>query len=143
VITKERFEFHDPKHRLSCFKKNAECRALFPKVPHRETIFDDKSTGDPVTFHRLVEGEEVQTKPWLIYPKRPMGCEYSNQHSYAVSEVLNCNSNIQIGDPTHVFYSTLYTSKSTQDDDANRQKRIAMAIVRRLIRQERMMLSGE
>jgi len=143
VITKERFEFHDPKHRLSCFKKNAECRALFPKMPHSETILDDQSTGDPVTFHRLVEGEEVQTEPWLIYPKRPMGCEYINQHSYAVSEVLNCNSNIQIGDPTHVFYSTLYTSKSTQDDDANRQKRIAMAIVRRLIRQERMILSGK
>ena len=72
-----------------------------------------------------------------------MGSEYINQHSYAVSEVLNCNSNIQIGDPTHVFYSTLYTSKSTQEDDSNRQKRIAMAIVKRLLRQERMILSGE
>ena len=72
-----------------------------------------------------------------------MGSEYINQHSYVVSEVLNCNSNIQIGDPTHVFYSTLYTSKSTQEDDSNRQKRIAMAIVRRLLRQERMVLSGE
>jgi hypothetical protein len=85
----------------------------------------------------------VQTKPWLIYPKQPLGCEYINQDSYAVSEVLNCNSNIQIRDPTHVFYSTLYTSKSIQDDSANRQKRIAMAIIRRLICQERMILSGE
>ena len=72
-----------------------------------------------------------------------MGCEYINQHSFAVSEVLNCNSNIQIGDPTHVFYSTLYTSKSTQEDDANRQKRIAVAIIRRLVRQERLFLSGQ
>jgi hypothetical protein len=143
VIIKERFEFHDQHHRLSCFKKNAEYRALFPKLPHNETVLDDQSTGNPVTFHRLVEGEEVQTKPWLIYPKQPLGCEYINQHSYAVSEVLNCNSNIQIGDLTHVFYSTLYTSKSTQDDDANQQKRIAMAIIRRLICQERMILSSE
>jgi hypothetical protein len=74
---------HDPHHRLSCFKKDTECRALFPKLPHNETVLDDQSTGDPVTFHRLVEGEEqVQTKPWLIYPKRTLGCEYINQHSY-------------------------------------------------------------
>jgi hypothetical protein len=103
------------------------------KLPHNETVLDDQSTGNPVTFHCLDEGEEVQTKPWLIYPKQPLGCEYINRHSYAVSEVLNCNLNIQIADPTHVFYSTLYTSKSTQDDKANRQKRIAMAIIRRLI----------
>jgi hypothetical protein len=62
-----------------------------------------------------------------------MGSKYINQHSHAVSEVLNFNSNIQIRDPTHVFYSTLYISKSTQEDDSNRQKRIAMTIVRRLL----------
>ena len=116
VITKHRFEYHDPGHRNSCFKKGCECRALFPKLPHKETVLDDKSSDDVIYLHRLVEGEEVMTRPWLIYPKRPLGCEYINQHSYAVSEVLNCNSNIQIGDPTHVFYSTLYTSKSTQED---------------------------
>ena len=96
-----------------------------------------------MAFEQLVEKDTLLTKPWLLYPKRPMGCEYINQHSHAVSEVLNCNSNIQIGDPSHVFYSTLYTSKSTQDDDSNRQKRIAMAIVRRLIRQEKMILAGQ
>jgi hypothetical protein len=53
-------------------------------MPHNEMIFDNQSTGDPVIFHWLVEGEEVHTKPWLIYPKQPMGCEYINQHSYVV-----------------------------------------------------------
>lgn len=143
MITKQRFEYHDLRHRPSCFKKNSECRFLFSKLPHTETKFDDNTRESAVTLHRLVEGKEINAKPWLVYPKRPMGAEYINQHSHAVSEVLNCNSNIQIGDPTHVFYSTLYSSKSTQEDDSNRQKRIAMAIVRRLLRQERMILTGE
>jgi hypothetical protein len=30
---------------------------------------------------------------------------------------LNCNTNIQIGDASQVFYSTLYTSKSMQEED--------------------------
>lgn len=143
VVTKQRFEYHDANHRPSCFKKDCECRFLFPKLPHTKTVFDDKTKDSAFTLHRLVDGKKVDSKSWLIYPKRPIGSEYINQHSHAVSEVLNCNSNIQIGDPTHVFYSTLYTSKSTQEDDANRQKRVAMAIVRRLLRQERMILSGE
>ena len=116
---------------------------MFPKLPHPKTILDDNTDEDPVKFERLVEGDTLHIKPWLLYPKRPMGCEYINQHSHAVSEVFNCNSNIQIGDPSHVFYSTLYTSKSTQEDDANRQKRIAMAIVRRLIHQEKLILASQ
>ena len=142
AITKSRFEYHDPQHRPACFKKTCECRMLFPKLPHDQTtIVEDNSEG-VTAFTRLVEGDTLFSKPWLLYPKRPMGCEYINQHSHAVSEVFNCNSNIQIGDPSHVFYSTLYTSKSTQDDDSNRQKRIAMSIVRRLIRQEKNAMSG-
>jgi len=138
VITKQRFEYHDSNHRPSCFKKNSECRFLFPKLPHAETVLDDNTNDGIISLHRLVEGDVVYAKPWLLYPKRPIGSEYINQHSHAVSEVLNCNSNIQIGDPTHVFYSTLYSSKSTQEEDSKRQKRIAMAIVRRLLRQEKL-----
>jgi hypothetical protein len=106
-------------------------------------VLDDNTNDGLISLHRLVEKDVVYAKPWLIYPKRPIGSEYINQHSHAVSEVLNCNSNIQIGDPTHVFYSTLYSSKSTQEEDSKRQKRVAMAIVRRLLRQERMIASGQ
>jgi hypothetical protein len=97
VITKQRFEYHDAKHRSSCFKKNSECRFLFPKLPHTETRFDDNTRESAITLHCLVEGKEVDAKPWLIYPKRPMGSKYINQHSHVVSKVLNYNSNIQIG----------------------------------------------
>ena len=62
-----------------------------------------------------------------------MGCQYLNSHNTSISYILNCNNNVQIGDASQVFYSTLYTSKSTQEEDSERTKRIAETIIRRLI----------
>ncbi len=42
------------------------------------------------------------------------------------------NTNIQIGDASQVFYSTLYTSKSTQDKDTKKQIRIGCAVIKRI-----------
>jgi hypothetical protein len=69
IIKQGGFEYHDPKHRPSCSKKNSECRFLFPKLPHTETKVDDNTRESDITLHRLVEGKEINAKPWLIYPK--------------------------------------------------------------------------
>ena len=45
---------------------------------------------------------------------------------------LNFNTNIQIGDASQVFYSTLYTSKSTQDEDSKKQIRIGHSVIKRI-----------
>ena len=63
-----------------------------------------------------------------------MGCQFNNAHNTAISEVLNCNTNLQIGDASQVFYSTLYTSKSTQDEDSEKQLRIGRAVIKRIKR---------
>jgi hypothetical protein len=68
VITKQRFEYHDSNHRPACFKKNSECRFLFPKLPHTKTVLDDNTNDGLISLHRLVEGDVVYAKPWLIYP---------------------------------------------------------------------------
>ncbi len=47
---------------------------------------------------------------------------------------LNCNNNIQIGDASQVFYSTLYTSKSTQEEDSEKQLWIRCAVITRIKR---------
>jgi hypothetical protein len=60
-----------------------------------------------------------------------------------MSEILNCNTNVQIGDPTQVLYSTLYSSKSTQKEDAEKKQRIASSIIRRLLREEQKVMRGE
>jgi len=53
-----------------------------------------------------------------------MGCQFINAHNTTISHVLNCNTNIQTGDASQVFYSTLYTSKSTQEEDNEKQIRM-------------------
>ena len=71
-----------------------------------------------------------------------MGCQYMNTHSKPISDVFNCNTNIQIGDRSQVFYSTLYCGKSTQKEDSERQQRISDSINRRLLRIESEILDG-
>ncbi len=61
-----------------------------------------------------------------------MGCLFINAHNKPISEVFNFNTNIQIGDALQVFYSTLYTSKSTQDVDSEKQLRMGHAVIKRI-----------
>ena len=56
--------------------------------------------------------------PFMVLLKQPMGCQFINIHNKTVTEVFNFNTNIQIGDASQVFYSTLYTSKSMQEEDS-------------------------
>ena len=78
----------------------------------------------------------------MVCTKRPMGCQFLNTHSRSISAVFNCNTNIQIGDHSQVFYSTLYCGKSTQKEDAERQQRISLSINKRLLRIEGEVLYG-
>jgi hypothetical protein len=63
-----------------------------------------------------------------------MGCQFINAHNTTISHVLNCNTNIQIGDASQVFYSTLYTSKSTQEEDNEKQIQMGRAVIKRIKR---------
>jgi hypothetical protein len=68
----------------------------------------------------------------MVLPKRPMGCQFINSHNKIISKVFDFNTNIQIGDALQVFYSTLYTSKSTQDEVSKKQLRIGHAVIKRI-----------
>jgi hypothetical protein len=70
--------------------------------------------------------------PFMVIPKRPMGCQFINAHNKPISEVFNFNTYIQIGDVLQVFYCTLSTSKSTQDEDSNKQLHIGCAVIKRI-----------
>ncbi len=67
---------------------------------------------------------------FMVLPKRPMGCQFINAHNKTISDVFNFNTNIQIGDALQVFYSNLYTYKSTQDEDSKKQIRIGHAVIK-------------
>jgi hypothetical protein len=68
----------------------------------------------------------------MVLPKRPMGCQFINAHSHPISAVFNFNTNISIEDVSHVYYSTLYASKSTQEEDAKKQLQIGHCVIKRI-----------
>jgi hypothetical protein len=63
-----------------------------------------------------------------------MGCQYINPHNSLILNVFNFNTNIQIGDVSQVLYNTLYASKSTQEEDSEKQLRIGRAVIKRMKR---------
>jgi hypothetical protein len=63
-----------------------------------------------------------------------MGCQYIDPHNLPILNVFNFNTNIQIGDVSQVFYSTLYTSKLTQEEDSEKQLWIRCAVIKRIKR---------
>ena len=63
-----------------------------------------------------------------------MGCQFINAHNTTISYVFNCNTNIQIEDASKVFYTTLYTCKSTQEEDNEKQIRMGRAVIKRIKR---------
>ncbi len=130
------FDQHEYNHRHSCFKKGCECRFMFPYLTCWKTfIHEDRGMNNEnvIDWHR-VDGTTMKMAPWMIIPYRPMGCQWMNVHNKTLSEVFNCNTNVQVGDPFHMFYITLYNLKSTQEEDGQRARRIAESLVRRLIR---------
>ena len=136
TLLKHRFEEHSSCHCGSCFKTSCECRFMFPFMSTPCTyIHEDKGDNNKnKTLWYSLDGSVNTVYPFLILPKRPMGCQYLNSHNTTISYILNCNNNIQIGDASQVFYSTLYTSKSTQEEDSEKQLRIGRAVIKRIKR---------
>lgn len=138
LLLTHRFDEHEHTHRHSCFKKGCECRFLFPFSTCYETyLHEDRGVNGEheIHWHSLIN-DTRKIAPWMIVPKRPMGCQYVNVHNKTLSEVLNCNTNVQVGDPFHMYYITLYNLKSTQEEDSERQRRIGQSIIKRLVRIE-------
>ena len=63
-----------------------------------------------------------------------MGCQCINPHNVQILNAFNFNTNVQIGDVLQVFYSTMYTSKSTQEENSEKQLCIGRAVIKRIKR---------
>ena len=111
ILLRSCFDQHEYNHRHSCFKKGCECRFMFPYLTCCKTyIHEDKCTNNEneINWHRI-DGTTMKMTPWMIIPKRPMGCQWMNVHNKTLSEVFNCSTNLQVGDPFHMLYITLST----------------------------------
>jgi hypothetical protein len=136
TLLKYRFEEHSACHCASCFKKGCDCRFLFPFMSTLSTyIHEDRGDNNKnETLWFCLNGSINSVDPFIVLQKRPMGCQFINAHNKPISEVFNFNTNIQIGIALQVFYSTLYTSKSAQDEDSKKQLHIGRAVVKRIKR---------
>ena len=136
ILLKYRFEEHSANHAGSCFKKGCECRFLYPFMSSSHTyIHEDRGdNNNNKTIRHCLNGSTNDVYPFMVILKRPMGCQFLNSHNNAISEVFNFNTNIQIGDTSQVFYSTLYTCKSTQVEDKENQVHIGRAVIKRMKR---------
>jgi hypothetical protein len=134
TLLRYRFEEQSFSHSASCFKKDCECRFLFPFMSSDCTcIHEDKGDKDQnKTLWYFLDGSINNVYSFMVLPKQPMGCQFINVHNKPISEVFNFNTKIQIGNASQVFYSTLYTSKSTQDKDSKKQIQIGRAVIKRI-----------
>jgi len=105
------------------------------------TITTEKGVEELVPWFGI-DGKAIMVKPWIVEPKRPMGCQYINTHNMALARVLNCNTNIQIGDPSSIFYTTLYGTKDTQKEDCEAPQRVQNVCTRKLLKAESEVLDG-
>ena len=72
-----------------------------------------------------------------------MGCQYVNVYNPTISELFGCNTNVQVGDPIHMFYIMLYNLKLTQKEDGERSRNITKSIIRRLLRLQEEVRTGQ
>jgi hypothetical protein len=105
ILLKYRFEEHSAYHCASCFKKGCKCRFfLFMSTP--STYIHEEDRGDNnknETLWFCLNKSFNSVFPFMVIPKRPMGCQFINAHNKPISEVFYFNTNIQIGDALQVF----------------------------------------
>lgn len=110
---------------------------------------DDESTEDEdehmekvirsVEWHHL-DGSVEQKSQYTIIPKRDIGSQFINQHSVTIADLLACNTNVTIGDPSQIYYATLYKSKDTQAEDKTAMLRINGSFGRKVWRRKQRLM---
>ena len=120
-ISRYLYNEHNYKHRPTCFKKGVECRFHYPAGLNQTwdidlgRIDDTENANDSKPWATL-DGMKM-ARGFCILPKRDVSDLFLNVHSISILQWNGYNNNIQLGDPAHIFYNTLYTSKSAVDED--------------------------
>jgi hypothetical protein len=96
TLLKYRFEEHSACLCALCFKKGCECRFLFPFMSTPSTYIHedrgDNNKNEILWF--CLNGSINSVYPFMVIPKRPMGCQFINAHNKPISEIFNFNTNI-------------------------------------------------
>ena len=132
IVLHDRFDQHLDTHTISCFKKDDECRHIHPfgsRLDHAD-FYEDESAQE--VFYHSLDGKVTSENRFTLLLHRPQGCQYLNTHNTVISDVLNCNNNIQTGDSGQTFYQTVYTLKSNTKADTKPRDLVANQVCRQL-----------
>ena len=94
----------------------------------------DNDTENEVLLHYL-EKPPCKMIGFRIKEKRTHGDQFLNTHSSSTRDSLAYNTNVQLGCMNHMFYTTNYASKTTQEEDTKSFQKVCNAIVKRIQRQ--------
>jgi len=134
-ITRHLNNEHSWKHRGTCFKKGVECRFNYPASPCPSWHYDfGTAISDVDEDEQNPSQPNTPTKSWAcldgiklcrsfnIIPNRNAYDLYLNIHNPYIALFNGFNNNVQLGDPAHIFYNTLYTSKNSVVEDTFKHK---------------------
>lgn len=134
------FNTHDWHHRKACFKKSNECRFHIPKKPISDfdIIYNKQCWEEPATenvcrwyhhdgnYHNICSHDIVcQRSAWDVF---------INTNNPIVSKLVGYNNNICMGGINVLYYCTLYTSKSNQEEETYPYIKALEAVAQRLKR---------
>ena len=149
------FNTHDWRHRKACFKKSNECRFHIPHKPcqeltlsfHDENYFDnlsddihhedcnfDNGTSNVMSNWYHYDGTRHKVCSYEVEPKRDEWDVFVNTNNSTVTRMFGYNNNITIGSISLLYYCTLYTSKSNQEDETYPYVKALEAVASRLKR---------
>ena len=138
------FNTHDWKHRKGCFKKGNECRFNIPHMPSNKLLIQYSEANEDKLFSERpsslvskwynIDGTYQRVCSYEMIPKREFWDVFVNTNNSIVSGVLGYNNNICIGSINTLYYCTLYTSKSNQEDETYPYVKALEAVACRLRR---------
>jgi hypothetical protein len=117
---------HLTKHTQRCFKKGNECYANIP---------DGISESDIIVYNEACDSWSnwcgIKENRWMIrfQPKRFIEDAFMNVHNPAITKLLMCNNNVQIGmNGRSVLYSTGYQVKSQQKEERHAFEKVSTVL---------------
>ena len=140
---------HDWRHRPSCFKKGEECRFDYGKTSSTSTcLYVEAQAGNDADvtmrhqYNTDTNFEPSHSTPYLVETQLPLGCEFLNSHSMLVSTVFACNTNVKLGELSHLFYAAAYAFKNIEKEDMNQFIQIGTHFCRHLTRMQNIALES-
>jgi hypothetical protein len=97
-------------------------------------IYEDKGDkNEKKLLWYSLDGSTTKICPFIVLPKKNMGCQYLNPHNVHILKAFNFNTSVQIEDDSK--FSTVHSTQANQHkEDSGKQLHIGCAVIKRIKR---------